>query len=108
LLLESFFQLGNWLVLLSSDFQQMGLVVRLTEARFHRPLCPGECLTLEVTLTQGKNLQIRKMFDAIGCPVLKLRRRRIGFLSDQDLPVGRYQKVRDRGGSDGIGTGPFC
>jgi 3-hydroxymyristoyl/3-hydroxydecanoyl-(acyl carrier protein) dehydratase len=28
LLLESFFQLGNWLIVLSSDFTQMGMVVR--------------------------------------------------------------------------------
>jgi len=51
----------------------------------------GNNTWLEVTLTQGRNLQIRKMFEAIGCPVLKLRRRRIGFLTDEGLPVGRYR-----------------
>jgi len=51
----------------------------------------GNNAWLEVTLTQGKNLQIRRMFEAIGCPVLKLRRRRIGFLTDEGLPVGRYR-----------------
>ena len=51
----------------------------------------GNNTWLEVTLTQGRNLQIRKMFEAIGCPVLKLRRRRIGFLTDDGLPVGRYR-----------------
>jgi 23S rRNA pseudouridine2605 synthase len=51
----------------------------------------GNHTWLEVTLTQGKNLQIRKMFESIGCPVLKLRRRRIGFLTDEGLPVGRYR-----------------
>ncbi len=54
----------------------------------------GNNTWLEVTLTQGKNLQIRRMFDAIGCPVLKLRRRRIGFLTDEGLPVGRYRVLR--------------
>ena len=29
LLIESLFQLGNWLIMLSSDFTQMGLVVRI-------------------------------------------------------------------------------
>lgn len=56
----------------------------------------GNNTWLEVTLTQGKNLQIRKMFDTIGCPVLKLRRRRIGFLTDEGLPVGRY-RILSRG-----------
>jgi 23S rRNA pseudouridine2605 synthase len=45
----------------------------------------------EVTLTQGKNRQIREMFEAIGNPVSKLRRIKIGFLTDRDLPVGRYR-----------------
>jgi 23S rRNA pseudouridine2605 synthase len=45
----------------------------------------------EVTLTQGKNRQIRDMFQSIGHPVLKLRRVRIGFLTDNDLPVGRHR-----------------
>ncbi len=51
----------------------------------------GNNAWLEVTLTQGKNLQIRRMFEAIGYPVLKLRRRRIGCLTDEGLPVGRYR-----------------
>ncbi len=43
---------------------------------------------LEVTLSQGKNREIRKMFASIGHPVAKLRRTRIGFLSAAGLPVG--------------------
>ena len=45
----------------------------------------------QVTLTQGKNRQIRQMFESVGHPVLKLRRTRIGFLSDRSLAVGRYR-----------------
>lgn len=48
LLIESFFQLGSWLILLSSGFQQTGLVVRLTEAKFGGFLRPGETVTMEV------------------------------------------------------------
>jgi pseudouridine synthase len=44
-----------------------------------------------VTLTQGRNRQIREMFEAVGHPVLKLRRTRIGFLNDKSLPVGQYR-----------------
>ena len=39
----------------------------------------------EVLLHQGRNQQVRKMFELIGHSVLKLRRTRIGFLSDEDL-----------------------
>jgi 23S rRNA pseudouridine2605 synthase len=50
----------------------------------------------EVTLTQGKNRQIREMFETIGHPVLKLRRIRIGFLSDQGLAVGQFRYLTTR------------
>jgi pseudouridine synthase len=43
---------------------------------------------LEVTLTEGKNRQIRRMFEDVDHPVSKLRRTRIGFFTDAGLPVG--------------------
>src|SRR4051812_42556128 len=42
----------------------------------------------EVTLLEGHNQQIRKMFDAIGHSVVKLKRIAIGPISDKYLPVG--------------------
>jgi 23S rRNA pseudouridine2605 synthase len=47
----------------------------------------------EVTLTQGKNRQIRDMFEAIGHPVVKLRRMRIGFFTDRNLPIGHFRHL---------------
>jgi len=46
---------------------------------------------LEVTLHQGRNQQIRRMFQAIGHPVEKLRRIRIGFLEDEKLRPGEWR-----------------
>ena len=45
----------------------------------------------EVVLHEGRNQQIRKMFDAIGHSVLKLRRVRIGFLSDERLAPKQWR-----------------
>ena len=50
LTMESLFQLGNWLIMLSSDFTQMGLVVRVEGTRFPGVLPPGGSLALEVTV----------------------------------------------------------
>lgn len=50
LLLESVLQLGNWLILLSSDFNQMGMVIRLTQVHFKGLLLPGQQLRMEVKL----------------------------------------------------------
>lgn len=58
------------------------------------PLKEGQNSWYEVTLTQGKNRQIRDMFDAIGHPVVKLRRVRIGFLTDGGLALGQFRHLR--------------
>jgi 23S rRNA pseudouridine2605 synthase len=50
----------------------------------------------EVTLTQGKNREIRRMFEAIQHPVAKLRRTRIGFFTDEGIKVGAYRLLTPR------------
>ncbi|HYK87381.1 MAG TPA: pseudouridine synthase [Acidobacteriota bacterium] len=58
-----------------------------------RPLKEGNNSWFEVTLTQGRNRQIREMFQAVGNPVMKLRRTRIGFLSDHGLAPGQSRPL---------------
>jgi pseudouridine synthase len=48
---------------------------------------------LEVTLRQGKNREIRRMFAAVEHPVVKLRRTRIGFLTAGGLQVGESRSL---------------
>ena len=45
----------------------------------------------EVLLHQGRNQQVRRMFDLIGHSVLKLRRVRIGSLTDENLKPGHWR-----------------
>ncbi|HKP73051.1 MAG TPA: pseudouridine synthase [Pyrinomonadaceae bacterium] len=45
----------------------------------------------EVVLHEGRNQQIRRMFDAVGHSVLKLRRVAIGHLRDERLPTGKWR-----------------
>jgi 23S rRNA pseudouridine2605 synthase len=47
----------------------------------------------EVTLREGKNRQIRKLFDSIGHPVSKLKRVRIGDVSDKGVAVGQFREL---------------
>jgi pseudouridine synthase len=60
------------------------------------PLREGGNSWFEVTLTQGKNRQIRQMFELVGHPVMKIRRTRIGFLKDHGLEVGQYRFLTER------------
>ena len=47
----------------------------------------------EILLHEGKNQQIRRMFDVIGHTVLKLRRSRIGSLRDDKLKPKQWRKL---------------
>ncbi len=45
----------------------------------------------EITLTEGRNRQVRRMVEAIGARVLKLVRVRIGGIAIGDLPIGKWR-----------------
>lgn len=59
-------------------------------------LSEGDNPWFEVTLHQGRNQQIRKMFGVSGHPVEKLRRVRIGFLEDSKLKSGMWRYLNER------------
>lgn len=46
-----------------------------------------------ITIHEGRNRQVRKMFSKIGCPVLELNRVSIGTLQLEDLPEGKYRRL---------------
>ena len=45
---------------------------------------------IEISIHEGRNRQVRRMFEAIGHPVLKFKRTQMGPLSI-DIPVGKYR-----------------
>jgi 23S rRNA pseudouridine2605 synthase len=49
---------------------------------------------IEITIYEGKNHQVRRMFDAIGHPVLKLKREMYGFLTLKGLNPGDARDLR--------------
>lgn len=55
LAMESLFQLGNWLVMLSTDFSQMGLVVRFEEIQFLDRLRPGAHLRMQADVRSWRD-----------------------------------------------------
>jgi 23S rRNA pseudouridine2605 synthase len=60
------------------------------------PVKEGENPWYEITLHQGRNQQIRKMFGVSGHPVEKLRRIRIGFLEDSKLKAGEWRFLTEQ------------
>jgi 23S rRNA pseudouridine2605 synthase len=51
---------------------------------------------LELTIHEGRKHQVKRMLEAVGHPVLKLRRVRFGPLGLGDLPLGQYRYLTDR------------
>jgi len=55
----------------------------------------GSRSTLELTLREGRNRQVRKMCDAIGHPVDSLKRVAIGPIRDRALKPGQWRDLTD-------------
>lgn len=51
---------------------------------------------LEVTIYEGRKHQVKRMLEAVGHPVLKLKRVRFGPIALGDLPTGQYRYLTDR------------
>jgi pseudouridine synthase len=47
----------------------------------------------EITLVEGRYHQVRRMFERIGQPVIKLKRVRIAFLTDKGLALGTFRHL---------------
>lgn len=48
---------------------------------------------IRLIIHEGRNRQIRRMCEAVGFPVMALKRERIGFLTLQGLQAGQYRKL---------------
>ena len=48
---------------------------------------------VRITIHEGKNRQVRRMFDAVGHDVTRLVRTRIGPLSDRSLAPGEWREL---------------
>ena len=53
----------------------------------------GKYTHLEITLTEGRNRQVRRMIEAIGAKVLKLVRVKIGSISIGALTIGNWRQL---------------
>ena len=73
--------------------------VRLEDgiARAHRARVIGEKngrSTVDVSLLEGRKREVRRMFDLLGYPVLRLIRLQYGPVELEDLPLGQWRTLR--------------
>jgi pseudouridine synthase len=53
----------------------------------------GDQAVVRLTITEGRKRQVRQMCEAIGHPVVRLRRVRIGPIQDTGLKPGQYRDL---------------
>lgn len=51
---------------------------------------------LEITIHEGKNRQVRKMCEAVGCRVIALHRSKIGDIRVNDLKLGTWRYLTEK------------
>ena len=56
----------------------------------------GEDALLSIVLHEGRNRQVRRMCEAVGYPVLRLRRVRIGPIRDDRIRAGEFRDLDER------------
>jgi len=83
-------------ILSDDQLQQLRGGVELSDgptrpAKVTRLRDSGKHTHLEITLTEGRNRQVRRMIEAIGARVMKLVRIRIGDIAIGDLPIGTWR-----------------
>lgn len=78
------------------NFEKLERGVRLEDgmtapARVEKVRTTGRNTWFELTIHEGRNRQVRRMCEAVGHPVVKLRRLRFGSLELGELPAGHYR-----------------
>ncbi|MFD1038188.1 pseudouridine synthase [Virgibacillus byunsanensis] len=79
------------------DYFKQGVMLRdgyKTKPADLKVLRTGEVSEIEITITEGKYHQVKRMFEAVGKKVVYLKRIRMGeLLLDDSLPVGSYREL---------------
>jgi 23S rRNA pseudouridine2605 synthase len=85
-------------LLSNEQLQQLASGVQLSDgptrpAKVHRVRDSAKCTFLELTITEGRNRQVRRMLEAVGSKVLKLVRIRLGPLTLEGLQIGKWREL---------------
>jgi pseudouridine synthase len=70
--------------------------IRLADRPVKTTASGGEQTFVEVVLHEGRQRQVRRMFELIGHPVSRLRRVRIGPIVDEQIPIGHWRELDEK------------
>lgn len=81
------------LTLLRKGVQSKGEVLKAKSVRVLSATKQKNTAIVEVTLNEGRNRQVRRMFEEIDFPILKLKREKYSFLDLTGLQAGDYREL---------------
>ncbi len=67
--------------------------VKATRVKLKKVDLESNTSMVQITITDGKNHQVKKMFSAVGYEVLKLKREKVAFFNLSKLKSGEYRKL---------------
>ena len=69
------------------------MLVKASRVKLKKVNQESNTCMVEITIHEGKNHQVKRMFEAVGYHVEKLTRERIGIFQIKDLKSGEYRKL---------------
>lgn len=87
---------GEQINKLKEGIELDGQIVKASRVKLKKVNEKTNTCMVQITIHEGKNHQVKKMFNAVGHDVLKLKRERIGFLDLKGLKSGEYRKLNHK------------
>lgn len=84
---------GEQINKLKDGIELDGVIVKPSRVKLKKVNQETNTSTVEITIHEGKNHQVKRMFEAVGILVDKLKRERIGIFNLEGLQSGEYRKL---------------
>ncbi|BFH13272.1 rRNA pseudouridine synthase [Paenibacillus melissococcoides] len=84
---------GDLLEKLREGIQLEDGMTQPAEVEYHDVDMERKSATISITIYEGRNRQVRRMFEAIGHPVVKLKRVQFGSIFLQGIPRGKFRHL---------------
>ncbi len=68
-------------------------IVKATKVKLKKVDQKSNTCMVQITIHEGKNHQVKRMFDSVGFEVLKLKREKVAFFDLKDLQSGEFRKI---------------
>ena len=84
---------GEQIIKLKNGIELDGVLVKPSRVKLKKVNNDNNTSTVEIIIHEGKNHQVKRMFESVGILVDKLKRERIGLFNLLGLQSGEYRKL---------------